>query len=140
MRDALGMPLLFDDPAAALYAPADSQLADIIAGRIAEQPVAYWLQRFRQCGIPAAPCTRVGDLFEDAHLQANDLWWDCEHPKWGHIRQPGATVRWDAQPMRIDRRAPLLGEHTTEVLRDFGLPEERVASLHAANVVHTTAP
>jgi hypothetical protein len=111
------------------------KIAEAIAARIAEEPAAYWHERFAAVGVPSAPCLRVDELFQDEHFLANGLWADYEHPRWGHIRQPGATVRWDAQPMRLDRRAPLLGEHTDEVLSEFGFAPHRIAALHAAGAL-----
>ncbi len=114
---------------------AQGELAARIAARLVTEPAESWLERLRAAGVPAAPCVRVDEIFEHPQFEANRLWWDCEHPQWGRIRQPGALIRWDAQPMRIERRAPLLGEHTDEVLREFGLSDERIASLRAAGVV-----
>ena len=115
-------------------------VAGMIAARIATQTRAHWIDAFRRAGVPAAPCLRVDELFDDEHLCANDLWWESDHPRWGRIRQPGATVRWHARPMRIDRRAPLLAEHTLEVLREFAIDAARVATLlESATVVQRAA-
>ena len=131
--DALGITLPGDtDP---LSHPTHGSLADAIAARIVTHDRAHWLERLRAAGVPAAPCVSVDDLFHDEHIVANDLWFDTEHPRWGPIRQTGAIIAWDAQPMRLPRRAPLLGEHTTEVLREFGIADARVQQLTDARVI-----
>jgi crotonobetainyl-CoA:carnitine CoA-transferase CaiB-like acyl-CoA transferase len=86
-------------------------------------------------GVPCAPCTAVEALFEDEHLHANALWHDTDHPQWGRIRQTGAVVRWDAHTMRLTPRAPLLGEHTEEVLREFGIAQDEIDNLLAKGVI-----
>ena len=133
LADALGIALELGE--APFSHETKGALADRIAARIAQEPAAYWAERFRAHGIPSAPCLRVDELFDDEHLVANGLWWDTEHPKWGHIRQPAAVIRWDAQPMRIQRRSPLLGEHTDEVLREFGVDDAHIGALRAAGAI-----
>ena len=133
LADAIDVALPAGDP---LSHETKGALAGEIAALIATQTRAHWVDAFRRAGVPAAPCLRVDELFDDEHLCANDLWWESDHPRWGRIRQPGATVRWHARPMRIDRRAPLLGEHTLEVLREFGIDGARIDSLiESATVV-----
>src|SRR5581483_8436490 len=123
------------DGAPLLREPAHGALAQRIAARIAGRDADDVLAALREAGVPAAPCLRVDELFEHPQFVANDLWADYEHPRWGHIRQPGALIRWDARPMRVDRRAPLLGEHTEEVLREFGLSDARIAALRERGAI-----
>jgi formyl-CoA transferase len=115
--------------------PVEGDVAEAIAARIITEARDYWLALFRAHGVPAAPCVRVGDLFEDPHLSENGLWWDYEHPRWGHVRQTGAVVAWEGMSQRIESRAPLLGEHTVACLREFGVGEERISALSAAGVI-----
>ena len=86
-------------------------------------------------GVPAAPCVSVSAMFEEEHLAANELWWDAEHPQWGMVRQTGELVQWDEMSMHLQRRAPLLGEHTVECLTELGIGRARIEELLAAGVV-----
>jgi crotonobetainyl-CoA:carnitine CoA-transferase CaiB-like acyl-CoA transferase len=63
----------------------------------------------------------VAAMFDDEHLCANELWWDMEDPRWGAVRQTGALIKWGAMSQALIRRAPQLGEHSLEVLREFGI-------------------
>jgi crotonobetainyl-CoA:carnitine CoA-transferase CaiB-like acyl-CoA transferase len=83
-------------------------------------------------GVPVAPCVPVAAMFEDEHLCANELWWDIEDPRWGAVRQTGALIKWGAMSQALVRRAPQLGEHSSEVLREFGIDADAAV---AAGVV-----
>jgi crotonobetainyl-CoA:carnitine CoA-transferase CaiB-like acyl-CoA transferase len=133
LAKAIGVTLPQGD---ALAHAVDGEVASAIAERLARHERAQqWLHEFAACGVPAASCTPVEAIFDDEHLNANGLWWDCEHPQFGAVRQTGAVVRWRDMSMRMDRRAPLLGEHSAECLQEMGISEARVAELMAAGVV-----
>jgi crotonobetainyl-CoA:carnitine CoA-transferase CaiB-like acyl-CoA transferase len=115
--------------------PVEGEPAATIAARLVTRDRAHWLNELRARGVPAAPCTAVDAIFDDDHLNANGLWWDFEHPTWGAVRQTGAVVRWHEMSQQIERRAPLLGEHSTECLRELGITDAQVAELMAAGIV-----
>jgi crotonobetainyl-CoA:carnitine CoA-transferase CaiB-like acyl-CoA transferase len=131
--EVTGGPLVVDGDA--MRQPLDGRVAAAIAGRLERGATTHWIETLTDAGVPCAPCTRVEDLFEDAHTTANDLWWDIVHPQWGQIRQTGAAVHWHEMKMRLAQRAPLLGEHSTEVLREFGVDQSYIAELLAKGVV-----
>jgi formyl-CoA transferase len=114
-------------------------LATKLAGAFAARSTADWIAALRARDVPAAPCLAVTDLFDDAHTCANDLWWDMEDPRWGAVRQTGALIKWDAMSMALIRRAPQLGEHTLEVLRESGVEDARLDGLTASGVVRQLA-
>jgi crotonobetainyl-CoA:carnitine CoA-transferase CaiB-like acyl-CoA transferase len=60
---------------------------------------------------------------------------DHDHPQWGHIRQTGLLVKLSRTPGCIQRRAPLLGEHTQEVLAELGQSEEEIAHLREKGII-----
>jgi crotonobetainyl-CoA:carnitine CoA-transferase CaiB-like acyl-CoA transferase len=88
-----------------------------------------WVDALHAHGVPVAPCVPVAAMFEDEHLGANELWWDMEDPRWGAVRQTGALIKWGAMSQALLRRAPQLGEHSSEVLREFGVgPDAAIAA------------
>lgn len=107
--------------------------------------MAEWLEShtarelFELCqarGVPAAPVNTVKDLYEDAHLQARGYFVEQDHPAAGRLRMAGAPFRISGQPWRIDRPAPLLGQHNEEVYCGLlGLPKAELPDLRRAGVI-----
>jgi len=122
-------------PAPVLGQETHGEVAAAIERVLAERTIEEWLEVLLPAGVPVAPCVSVSAMFEDEHLAANGLWWDAEHPTWGMVRQTGELVRWDEMSMHLQRRAPLLGEHTVECLGELGIGRERIQELVAAGVV-----
>jgi benzylsuccinate CoA-transferase BbsE subunit len=86
--------------------------------------------------IPLAPVSTPADLLENPQLQARGHFVAFVHPL---LRQaasmPGAPYVLSATPWRIQRPAPMLGQHTGEVLAEIGISKEELAGLYSAGVV-----
>ena len=60
---------------------------------------------------------------------------EVEHPKLGRIRSLGSPIKMSATPADASRRAPLLGEHTNEILTGIGVSEPEIARLRASGAI-----
>ena len=99
-----------------------------------KQEVRAECERF---GVLGGPLNNIGDLLEDVNFQAREFFQEIDHPTTGPIRYPGfhSTLH-RGEPMPERRRAPLLGEHTDEVLGDeLGLTANELADLHGDGVI-----
>lgn len=96
---------------------------------------AEWVAAFRQADIPAMPIQTLQQLPDDPQLKASGLWHDAEHPTEGTLRFPGVPFTLSATPGGVQRLAPSLGEHTDEVLGEFGFERATVDALVTAGVV-----
>jgi crotonobetainyl-CoA:carnitine CoA-transferase CaiB-like acyl-CoA transferase len=96
---------------------------------------ADWLRALDAEQVPCAPVNSRADVLIDPQVIANELIVESEHPHAGAMRQPRPAVRFTVTPAALERHAPLLGEHTDEVLREAGIAEDTIAELRAAGVV-----
>jgi formyl-CoA transferase len=85
------------------------------------QPRAHWLALFDANSIPCGPINDYSQVFEDPQVIARELVVDVEHPTLGAIRALGSPIKLSATPPNVRRRAPLLGEHTEEILSRTGI-------------------
>ena len=75
-------------------------------------------------GVPATPVMSVPDLFENDHVKERGFLREIQHPEEGMVVTPGLSWRFQRTPGSVEKTAPLLGEHTTYVLREIlGLSE-----------------
>jgi len=107
-------------------------LADAIETVTMARPRAHWLTLFEQNGLPCGPINTYADVFADAQVQARGLVVETEHPRLGRIRSLGAPVKMSVTPPISGRPAPLLGQHTREVLRELGYDDVAIAAVEAA--------
>ncbi len=118
-----------------LEAPVQGDAAAALEAFFAGKQVDETVHLLTQQGIPCAPCLTIQGLFDDEHLKANDLWWEMEHPDFGPMRQTGRVVKWGRRSMRLERPAPLLGQHSREVLLELGVDFSRIEELIGEGVV-----
>lgn len=82
------------------------------------------------------PLSTAEDLWENAQLRARDFWVPLEHPELG-VTLPycGPFVKLSETPLKIERRAPLIGEHNEEVYGELGIAAGELARLKQAGVI-----
>jgi formyl-CoA transferase len=100
------------------------QIESVTSGRTRQE----WLRELEGAGIPSGPINNYAETFADPQLRARDMLLTVDHPVLGRIQALGSPIKMSATPPNAARRAPLLGEHTEEVLRESGLAEEDIAS------------
>ncbi|MEU5622486.1 MULTISPECIES: CoA transferase [Streptomyces] len=108
------------------------------AARLLTRPSRHWLDAFAAAGIWAGPVYGYADLVQDPQIRHNGTFVTYDHPTEGSVTVPGFPYRFSATPPRIDRGAPLVGEHTREVLTEAGLAEREIEELFAAGAVAET--
>jgi formyl-CoA transferase len=87
------------------------------------------MQRLGEAGVPCSAVLDTRDLFEDPHLQARGFVETVEHEALGPVRLLGCPARLSRSQVPL-RAAPLLGQHTAEVLgADLGLGEDQIRAL-----------
>jgi formyl-CoA transferase len=107
------------------------KLAALIEGVMSQQPRATWLEKLEAADIPCGPINDYAQVFADPQVIARDMVREVDHPVLGRIRALGSPIKMSETPADSSRRAPLLGEHTSEVLKEFGFADKEIAALGA---------
>jgi crotonobetainyl-CoA:carnitine CoA-transferase CaiB-like acyl-CoA transferase len=134
---AIGRPELFDDERFSSLEQRSRHIADVyayLAEVIATRTSAEWLELLGAADIPAMPIHDLDSLLDDPHLDAVGFFREVEHPSEGTIRVMDTPSRWSASPPSYRRHAPLLGEHSAEILGEAGYSEAEIESLVAEGV------
>ncbi len=105
-------------------------LYDILETAVATRSTADWLQASERLDIPAARINKLDELESDPHLVATGFFKTMHDEKIGKLRRPGASLRFKGMEPAAEF-PPRLGQHTAEVLSEFGLAAEEVEALIA---------
>jgi crotonobetainyl-CoA:carnitine CoA-transferase CaiB-like acyl-CoA transferase len=140
LRSALGDPPWADDPSlsgAEGRRAARARLDAELDAWCATRSLAQALAELRRSEVPAEPVVPAWRIDQDEQMQARGFWEEVDHPVAGTHRYPGWPMKLSDGPTRWHRTpAPLLGEHTAEVLgKELGLTVEELAVLRDADVI-----
>ena len=97
-----------------------------VAEEMKKRTTAEWIDALERADIPVQRMNTLEDIVADPHLAATGYFRTVEHPSEGAIRSMAVPSEWSASPPEYRRHAPRLGEHTAEVLREVGLPQEKI--------------
>jgi crotonobetainyl-CoA:carnitine CoA-transferase CaiB-like acyl-CoA transferase len=142
IADVLGHPEWREDARFATNSARMQHLAALTAAMnavLVTRGTAQWVAAFEQAGVPVGPVHSVGEALDHPQTRARGMVVDLDHPQAGRTRALGCPVHFSATPTRIDRPAPLLGEHSRSVLRDFGYGDDEIDRFVAARVVASPA-
>ena len=136
---AIGRPDLTADPrfdTEARRVENRDALVPLLAAVFATAPVARWLARLGEAGVPAGKIKEIGEVLESEHLRARGAVVSLTHPTAGPMRMVGPPIRLSGTPAEAAAPAPLLGEHTEEILGKLcGYSADAIARLRADGAV-----
>jgi crotonobetainyl-CoA:carnitine CoA-transferase CaiB-like acyl-CoA transferase len=106
-------------------------LVELMNVRLKTRKVSEWIGLLEREGVPCGPIQSIGAMVEHPQTRAREMVVELEHPRAGRTRALGLPVKLSATPGAVTRPAPLLGEHTREVLKEFGFTDAEVEALLA---------
>ena len=101
----------------------------------AQETRAVWLERLEKAGVPAGPINNYAEALADPHALARNMVVDLQHPGAGDIKALGVPVKLSETPGAVDRAAPLLGQHTAEILTELCYSESQQKALLSKGVI-----
>jgi crotonobetainyl-CoA:carnitine CoA-transferase CaiB-like acyl-CoA transferase len=96
---------------------------------------AEWMAVLEANDVPCAPALTRGEVLHHPQVVANEIIIEHAHHAAGLLRQTRSPARFEGTPAEMRRGAPLLGEHSVEVLREIGWDEALIETLRAENVI-----
>ena len=132
LTQVLEAPELLDDPRFrdnAMRMANLPALVELLTQRFERKPSADWLSALTAAGVPAGPVLTIAEMLEDPQVRARAMVVETQHPKAGATQAIGCPLKLSATPARVVRPAPLYGQHTREVLLEFGFGAAEVQAL-----------
>ncbi len=135
--ETLGAPELAEDPRFRTFGDRFANkdtLLPLLQARFATRTTEDWLDRLRG-RVPSAPVNDVRQALADPQVLARDMIVEVEHPEFGTLKEVRSPVRTEGE-IRDPARAPRLGEHTEEILRDIlGYSESTISRLRQGGAI-----
>lgn len=116
--------------------PVEDVDQDAVGRWVQDRTVDEVVSTLVEAKVPVAPVLTIDKVITDPHVRAREMVVEVEHPKAGTVRTPGFPIKFSKTPGKIRKVAPLLGQHTEEVLsRLLGYSRDKIDRLREEKVV-----
>lgn len=110
-------------------------LNEILNGYMAKDTTANWLTRMEAAQLPAGPVNDILQMHQDPQAIARDMIVEVDHATAGAVKTIGHPVKFSRTPAKVGMAAPVLGQHSREVLAEFGYGPEHIEALVQSKAV-----
>lgn len=134
----VGLEDLIDDPR---FATDEARLANrekigcLLDEAFSKKTRAEWQKIFREARMRCDPCLTYDELVADPQFEAIDMTQTVVHPTRGEIKMLGVPVKLKKTPGHPQGPAPLLGQHSEEILRELGYTSEEIIEMDSQGIV-----
>jgi crotonobetainyl-CoA:carnitine CoA-transferase CaiB-like acyl-CoA transferase len=111
------------------------EIVKILREQFCKNSRAYWLSRLDVHSIPNAPINTIHEVFDDPQIKHMGIPKQITHSKMGTSNLVGGPINMSDTPPKFFRAAPLLGEHTEEILAKLGYDNGAIKELRANGVI-----
>ncbi len=113
------------------------ELRAVLRKIFSEKPATHWVKLLSEAGVPVSLVNTIGEAIDNPQVNALGMLKEQNHPTAGPIHVLGVPVTLSETPGTIRTPAPLLGEHTFEVLSSVGLKDSELQDLIKQRVIST---
>ncbi|MEP0507960.1 MAG: CoA transferase, partial [Aurantimonas coralicida] len=113
-------------------------LEEILNGHFSQRSSAEWLAQLEAAGVPAGPVLDISEMHEDPQTLSREMVVETDHPTAGRVKAIGLPIKFSETPGGVTRPAPLLGEHTAEVLREAGYDAAEIDRMLGSGAVRSS--
>jgi crotonobetainyl-CoA:carnitine CoA-transferase CaiB-like acyl-CoA transferase len=141
--EAIEAPELARDPRFAENAGRMKHLAvlsAVLEERFRKRTTEDWLQRLAEAGVPAGPVLDVKQMHADPQTRARAMLVEVEHSVAGRVTTVGLPVKFSATPGGVRQGAPILGEHSRDILTEHGYSAAEIEGLAKDGVILLAQP
>jgi crotonobetainyl-CoA:carnitine CoA-transferase CaiB-like acyl-CoA transferase len=110
-------------------------LEQLIEAELCKKTTAEWIAVFDKTGVPAGPVHTIEEALTHPQALAREMVVESVHPQAGLVKGVGFPVKFSEQPRTPATPAPGLGQHTVQVLREFGFRDDEITDLVSDRVV-----
>jgi formyl-CoA transferase len=107
----------------------------LIEAKTVGKTSAEWIDIFNKAGVPCGPIYTIDQTFADEQVKHLGIAQDAIRPDGKTQTFVGQPVALSRTPSKIVATPPDMGQHTDEVLKEFGFADKEIAELHAAKAV-----
>ncbi|SJZ41925.1 Crotonobetainyl-CoA:carnitine CoA-transferase CaiB [Oceanospirillum multiglobuliferum] len=112
-----------------------ASLIPLLSEVILTRCTASWVGALENQAVPCGPINDIGQAFQDPQIQARGMQLSLSHPESGEAPAVANPLKLSGTPIEYSNTAPLLGEHTEQILKDAGLNPEQIQTLYAQGVI-----
>lgn len=110
-------------------------LVESITACLVEDTTDNWVMRLDAAGLPVGAVLDISQTVQHPQIVEREMIVETRHPKTGSARSIALPIRFSETPRQVSRPSPLLGEHTREILEEYGYGAEEISALQGEGAI-----
>ena len=102
------------------------ELIDILSSKFMAKTTTEWMALLDQAGVPSGPVLNVLEMQKNPQVIHRQMVMDVDHLIAGQIKAIGCPIKFSGASPASHQGAPVLGQHTSEVLKEYGFSDPEI--------------